>query len=621
MRVVVICLSVCVLAGAAGAQSLQFQPTTTLTAETANNTSAADSFTGGVSGNAAAGNVSKLPLRSLLYQGSTTKIYAHFMPWFGRSSHVSVGYRSDDPAQVERQVTDMLSRGIGGAIVDWYGPNYPVENNSTIALRDEAERRSEVFEFAVMLDAGSLNSCANTAGCDITQRVIDYLNYAYTTFENSPRYMRIGSRPVVFFFGTEAFAIDWTRVRAGVSGNPLFVFRNIGAFTKTYSDGGFSWLKINTTNPDDEGLAYLDEFYTTAKNYPAEHTFGSGYPGFDDTLAPWRTNAPRSIKQHCGQAWLNTWSRAGRFYSSSAQLPALQIVTWNDYEEGTSIESGIDNCVQLSAAVSGSQLTWSIGGAGNESAVHHYRVFLSTDGEQLMPVGEVAAGTHSFDLASLGLDPAVTYTIFVQAIGQPTIVNRMSGAVTYRPPTSNQNQVPVAQLTVSPSSGTAPVSVTASTSGSSDPDGTIVASSINFGDGFSAAGTTATHTYSTAGTYTVTATVTDDDGATATATRTVTVSAAVATVCTGSTANRTVTVCAPTAGSTVAAPVRVVATATDSAAVTSMQVYLDGAKLFEKANTKTIDTFIPATPGKHRLVVQARDSKGSFKQTVNFTVR
>ncbi len=46
---------------------------------------------------------------------------------------------------------------------------------------------------------------------------------------------------------------------------------------------------------------------------------------------------------------------------------------------------------------------------------------------------------------------------------------------------SAANQPPVASLTVSPSSGTAPLSVTANASGSSDPDGTITSYKFNFG--------------------------------------------------------------------------------------------------------------------------------------------
>src|SRR5208282_2806393 len=81
-----------------------------------------------------------------------------------------------------------------------------------------------------------------------------------------------------------------------------------------------------------------------------------------------------------------------------------------------------------------------------------------------------------------------------------------------------------AKLAVTPTSGLAPLAVSASVAGSTDPNtgGTII-SSINFGDGTVATGITATHTYSAAGTYTVTATVTDNYGLSSTATSTVTV--------------------------------------------------------------------------------------------------
>src|SRR5882757_8232080 len=78
---------------------------TTLEAETANNT-ANPKFPGQPNGNTPAGNVSKLPIASLLYPGATTKIYVRFMPWFGDQKHYPIGYRSDDSGQVRRQVDD-----------------------------------------------------------------------------------------------------------------------------------------------------------------------------------------------------------------------------------------------------------------------------------------------------------------------------------------------------------------------------------------------------------------------------------------------------------------------------------------------------------------------------------
>jgi chitodextrinase len=51
-------------------------------------------------------------------------------------------------------------------------------------------------------------------------------------------------------------------------------------------------------------------------------------------------------------------------------------------------------------------------------------------------------------------------------------------------------------------------------SGSTDPDGTVVGYSWNFGDGGTASGVTANHTYAAGGDFTVSLTVTDDGGAT-----------------------------------------------------------------------------------------------------------
>jgi RHS repeat-associated protein len=87
---------------------------------------------------------------------------------------------------------------------------------------------------------------------------------------------------------------------------------------------------------------------------------------------------------------------------------------------------------------------------------------------------------------------------------------------------------PAAELSVLPSSGTAPLAVVANGGGSTDPIG-ISSYTFNFGDGTTVgpqAGATAAHTYASAGTYTVTLTVKDQSGASATGTATVTVAAA-----------------------------------------------------------------------------------------------
>jgi PKD repeat protein len=500
-----------------------FQATTTLTAETSNNTSAADTFTAQTNGNLGASNISKAPVRGLLYPGSTARIYAHFMPWFGFGDHMNVGYISSDTLQIHRQVNDMASRGLDGAIIDWYGrgtfnKRYVSYDQATQSFMHESELHPG-FRFAINHDAGALKTCAATLGCDVTQTLIDDLNYAITTYAGSSAYLLYGGRPVFTFFGHEAYAIDWTRVRAGVAGNPMFIFRNSSGFSKAQSDGAFSWVAPETVTATNlMGLNYLDSYYKTAiTSFPSAYSIGSSYKGFNDTLALWGSN--RLIGQQCGQTWLQTFAETGKYYSTTRQLLGIQIVTWNDYEEGSEIESGIDNCVTVSAAAAGTAVSWSI--TGQMNTVDHFTIFASQDGENLMWLADAPVSTSSLDLAQFSLN-AGNYIVYVKAVGKPSLSNKMSPGVQLTVP----NQPPVAALSVSPSSGLAPVSVSASAAGSSDPDGSVASTSIDFGDGSAPVnGSSATHIYNAAGTYAVTATVTDNLGAASAKSATIVVSA------------------------------------------------------------------------------------------------
>jgi PKD repeat protein len=112
------------------------------------------------------------------------------------------------------------------------------------------------------------------------------------------------------------------------------------------------------------------------------------------------------------------------------------------------------------------------------------------------------AGTYSVKLAVTdggGRTNATTHTV---AIGD-------------RPPT--------ASLALSPTSALTGDQVAFDGSGSSDPDGSVVGYTWDFGDGVSDYGRTNAHVYQQAGTYSVRLTVTDDAGLTDTATRTVTI--------------------------------------------------------------------------------------------------
>src|SRR6201987_5189358 len=255
-------------------------PTTTLAAQTANNTSAANSFSAQSNDNAAAGSVSKVDIHSLLYPGATTKIYAHLMLWFEGTSHMNVGYNSNDAAQVHRQITDMISRGIDGVIIDWYGPNNSIDQATKLVMT-EAERHPG-FTFAIMVDQGAIkwDSCS---GCSPQQALISQLQYVEQTYFSSPAYMTLSGRPVVTNFDIDlAYSINWDDVSESLSTQPAFLFQHNNGFSHALREGSYSWVMPTTS---DYGIGYLKSFYGAGKSFRSEETVGANYKGFNDTLA------------------------------------------------------------------------------------------------------------------------------------------------------------------------------------------------------------------------------------------------------------------------------------------------------------------------------------------------
>ncbi len=129
----------------------------------------------------------------------------------------------------------------------------------------------------------------------------------------------------------------------------------------------------------------------------------------------------------------------------TGRLDAVQVVTWHDYEEGTEIQSGIDNCLSITASVSGTLLNWHV---ADESTLDHYTAFISLDGQNLMSLGDYAVGTHTLDLSAFNFPPG-TYQVLVKAVGKPSIVNHMSASEIYH---DTQLGMPT-QLPTSPSVG------------------------------------------------------------------------------------------------------------------------------------------------------------------------
>lgn len=131
------------------------------------------------------------------------------------------------------------------------------------------------------------------------------------------------------------------------------------------------------------------------------------------------------------------------------RLSALRLGT--NYEEGTAIESGIDNCLSsLSTTINGNNLDWSVnfgsthnGVAGDARTIDHYEFWDSLDNTNFTQIdssispsqaGCAATGASvsgcSLNIASFLWEKG-THNLYVQAVGKASIQNHLSTSSTF----------------------------------------------------------------------------------------------------------------------------------------------------------------------------------------------
>lgn len=126
----------------------------------------------------------------------------------------------------------------------------------------------------------------------------------------------------------------------------------------------------------------------------------------------------------------------------------------------------------------------------------------------------LSAGVYYLTIDGVGAGNLVTGYSDYGSVGKYSITGTLA---------ATGSQPPVAAVSVTTTSGTVPLTVGFSSSGSSDPDGSIVGYSWNFGDGGTSTQPNPVKTYNSVGTFTAVLTVTDNSGLTDTESISITV--------------------------------------------------------------------------------------------------
>jgi hypothetical protein len=277
--------------------------------------------------------------------GSSPEVIALYEAWFGHPKHISVGYSTQDPKEIKKQIHEAQAMGITGFVVDWYGDREPFIDKSYAVIQKTAEK--EHFHVAMMYDETDQDDGAtDEAIADFTMFHDLYLSdksaghQAYLTYQG---------RPVIFIFPKGGHT-DWTKVRALVNQwnpAPFLIDENLPGQYASAFDGFYAWI-----NPGPRGWAadgsnwgeqYLTEFYHTMHaKYADKIIVGGAWASFDDSKAAWGLN--RHINPRCGQTYQDTFNFWKKEFPAGDTIPFMMVETWNDHEEGTAIEDGIPNC-------------------------------------------------------------------------------------------------------------------------------------------------------------------------------------------------------------------------------------------------------------------------------------
>ncbi len=273
--------------------------------------------------------------------GLYPRLLAVYMPWFGDHSHIDVGYSSEDPGILRRQIQQAKGMGISAFVVDWYGLANPYSDHN-FALMQAAAGENR-FQVALLYNEPEDEDAQAT---DAAIAALDeaYRNYIGPAAKYRPAYLTYEGRPMIFIFPKRGH-VDWNRVRARCANwesAPLFIYKDQPP--AQYADdfaGSYAWVQPDSgswaADGSNLGERYLDSFYKTMLNqHPDKIVVGGAWPGFDDSAAKWGLN--RHMQNGCGTTLDATLHLPERYFDNSRPLPFLMIETWNDYEEGTAIE-------------------------------------------------------------------------------------------------------------------------------------------------------------------------------------------------------------------------------------------------------------------------------------------
>jgi hypothetical protein len=231
----------------------------------------------------------------------------------------------------------MKLAGIDGVIPDWYGigdtADYPAVHKATCALFDACGRFG--MKFAVCYEDRSIQLMVDWKKLDpaqITNHLAQTIQWAQKEWFTKPQYFQYRGRPLFLNFGPIYLTnrAIWDAAFETIPSRPSFYALH-HLWRKAGADGGFTWVHRDPWEgtPTEARIRERIQEVFTYFSTNTDEVIVSAYPGFDDVYAqhqpPLDYRGGKTLQETLEVAMAGPW-------------PLIQLITWNDYGEGTMIE-------------------------------------------------------------------------------------------------------------------------------------------------------------------------------------------------------------------------------------------------------------------------------------------
>ena len=242
-------------------------------------------------------------------------------------------YASRDPDVLEYHLLLMKYSGIDGVLIDWYGSS---DRNDYESIRTNSEALINALDevgldFAIVYEDRTITAAvADEPDFDRIAGAQDDMLYMEQYYFSEPSYITVNEKPLLLVFGPEEFhePDEWAEILSVLLPEPCFVVLN-GKSNQTSpsSSGEYIWVDNSSLDTKYAGMNAFDVF------------IGGAYPGFKDFYQEggWGTGMGWEIDHKNGETMQATLQKA-----ETASVDFLQLITWNDFGEGTMIEPTLE---------------------------------------------------------------------------------------------------------------------------------------------------------------------------------------------------------------------------------------------------------------------------------------